>query len=275
MEYYEKYGKYPVSTSKDLEIKKLGEFIYNEKMKMRDKNSIYPKWKTEILEKYLPDFSCETKTDKSFNEFIYYAKLYKERYGHLNIEYRDVINGYNIGTKMQSLNHCKFLSEDQKKELEEQGVYLGSKLEKKFNDKMELAKQAIKDGVIIGKSNPIYKKINLYNWISSTIKSKYIINDLSFEEIKVVEKLVGKPLNKLYIGNKYNNPIKVKVIDILCNRTIGIFNSQTETARVMQEKYNVKLNSGIVGRHLTGKITTPYMDRFMFYRVDENGEVTE
>lgn len=272
-EYYEKYGKYPVSTSKDLEIKKLGEFIYNEKMKMRDKNSIYPKWKTEILNKYLPNFSCETRSDKEFKKFIYYAKLYKERYGHFNVECRDVIDGYSIGVKMQSLSHCKFLSEDKKKELEEQGVYLGSKLEKKFNDKMELAKQAVKDGVIIGKSNPIYKKINLYNWISSTIKSKYIINDLSFEEIKIVEKLVGKPLNKLYCGRK--EPIRVKVIDVIENRMIGIFESQKETVRRMREKYDIKISDNGIGNRLTGKVTTPYMDRFMFYRVDENGEATE
>lgn len=77
---------------------KLGRKLTEEKIYMRRKN--YPYWKKEILEKYLPDFSCETQSDKSFKEFIFYAKLYKERYGHLNIKDKDVINEYNIGTKM-------------------------------------------------------------------------------------------------------------------------------------------------------------------------------
>lgn len=192
--YWEKYGKYPAPNSKDLEIRKLGKFVFQEKIKMRNENTIYPEWKKKILNKYLPDFSCEYKSDKSFNEFIYYAKLYKERYGHLNIEYRDVINGYNIGTKRNTLSCCKALSKNQKKELEDLGVYLGSKLEKQFNDKMELAKQAVGKGVIISCTNKQYKDNNLYDWIKNTVKRRYINNKLLSEEIQVIEKLIGKSL---------------------------------------------------------------------------------
>ena len=91
--YYKKYGKYPVKNSKDLEIRKLGGFVFQEKTKMRNENTIYPEWKKEILNKYLPDFSCEYKSNILINEFIHYAKLYKEIYGHLNIKKRDTIDG--------------------------------------------------------------------------------------------------------------------------------------------------------------------------------------
>lgn len=79
-------------------------------------------------------------------------------------------------------------------------------------------------------------------------------------------------MDELYCGKK---PIKTKVIDINENRAIGIFESQKEAVRVMRDKYNIKITDKVVRNRLTGKVTTPYMDRFMFYRVDEKGEVTE
>jgi len=236
-EYYEKY---PVTNSKDSEIKKLGIFINCEKKKMRDKDIPYPEWKVEILNKYLPDFSCEYKSDKSFDEFIYYTKLYKKRYGHLNIGCKDVINGYNIGTKRNTLSCCKSLSENQKKELEYLGVYFGNKLEKQFDDKMDLVKQAINEGVIIGRKNQKYKDKNLYIWIMVAVKNRYKNNKLSLSEIQIIEKLVGKSLDDLYCGK--NEPIKVKVIDIVEKKEVGIFKSLKETARRMKERYDIKIS---------------------------------
>lgn len=271
-EYYEKYGKYPVTNSKNLEIKKLGDFINYEKIKMRDEDIIYPEWKIEILEKYLPDFSCETRNDKEFKKFIYYTKLYKKRYGHVDIKSNDKIDGYNIGSKRITLSRCKSLSESKIKELENLGVYLGNKIEKQFDETIRFAKQAVKDGVIISSKNSKYKEKNLYIWIMGTIKNRYRNKKLSTEEIQSIEKLIGKSLDELYCGKK---PIKTKVIDINENRAIGIFESQKEAVRVIRDKYNIKITDKVVRNRLTGKVTTPYMDRFMFYRVDEKGEVTE
>lgn len=272
-EYYRKNEKYPLYNSEDLEIRKLENFIHTEKSNMNDKNSIYPEWKKKILDKYLPDFLFEAKSEKSFKKFIYYAKLYKRRYGHVDIKHRDTIDGYNIGEKRQELSRCKLLSEDQKKELETLGIYLGSKLKKQFDDKMDLAKQVIEDNIIISNQNKKYKDVSLYDWIHGTVKVKYKNNKLSLEEIQIIEKLIGKSLEDLYCGKK--EPVKVKVVDIIENKMVGIFKSQCEVARVMKEKFDIKTNSGIIGRRLTGKTTKPYKGRFMFYRVDENGEVTE
>ena len=127
--------------------------------------------------------------------------------------------------------------------------------------------------MIIGNSNKKYKNINLYTWILGTVKNKYSNNQLVLDEIQIIEKLTGKSLDELYCGRK--EPVKVKVVDVVENKKIGVFESQHEASRVMRDKYNVKLNSGIVGRCLTGKTTTPYKGRFMFYRVDENEEATE
>lgn len=270
--YYRENGKYPSQRSEDSEIKKLGHFITNEKIVMRDKNSIYPEWKMEILDKYLLDFSYETRTDKAFNKFIYYAKLYKERYGHLDIQYRDTIDGYKIGNNRRTLSKCKFLSENQKKELKDLGVYLGSKIEKQFNDKMDLAKQAIEDGVIIDKINLKYKDENLYNWIKNTIKKRYRNKRLSLEEIQVVERLTGKSLDELCCRK---DTIKVKVVDILENKEVGIFESQSEAMKIMRERYDIKASDNIISYRLKGKTRKPYKGRFMFYRVDENEEVAE
>ncbi len=272
-EYYEKLGKYPSHSSEDIEIRKLWGFIIYEKKKMRNKSIIYPEWKKEILDKYLPNFSCETRSDKSFNEFVYYAKLYKERYGHLNIQCRDIIDGYNVGIKKQTLSRCKSLSEDQKKQLEILGIYLGSKLEKQFNNKMDFAKQAIEDGVIINNQNRKYRGTNLYDWVVGTVKRRYVNKNLSLEEIQIIEKLMGKPLDELYCGRK--EPVKVRVIDVIENKEVGIFESKRQVSKMMQEKFGMNANGRIIEIRLNGKITTPYKGRFMFYRVDKNGEVTE
>ena len=273
VEYYKKFGKYPSKEIKDLKIKRLAQFLAAEKNKMRDENNVYPEWKKEILEKYLPDFSCETRSEKSFNEFIYYAKMYKERYGHVNIKFRDTIgDGYNIGSKMNSLKHCKLLSEIQIKDLEKLGVHLGNNNDKQFNDTIELAKQAIKDGKIISRTNSKYKDKDLYGWVRGTVKKKFNNNKLSLEEIQIIEKLVGKSLGDLYCGKE---SVKVKVIDIIENKVIGIFESQKKTSKVMREKYDIKINSDTIRNHLTGKRTIPYKGRFMFYYADENEEATE
>ena len=275
-EYCKKYNKYPSGKSKDLEERRLGGFLCKEKSKMRDDKIVYSEWKKKIINRYLPDLSYEHKDIKKFNNLIFFIELYKEKYGHTNIKIEDIVDGFPIGRTLSNLKHRqiygKQLTEEQINKLEKLGVYLGNKIEKQFNDTMELAKQAVKDGVIISKKNSKYKERNLYIWILK-LKKRYKANKLTLEEIKVIERLIGKSLDDLYCGRK--EPVKAKVVDVLENKVIGIFESQKEAARVMREKYVIKINDGIIRNRLTGKITTPYKGRFMFYRVDENGEVTE
>ena len=140
-EYYKKYGKYPSNKSKDIRLRKLGCLINKEKMKMRCED--YPNWKMESVLKNLPEFSCETRWNKSFNEFVYYAKLYKNRFGHMQIKEKELIDSFDIGHRLRTIKN-KYkdgqLSEENIKILGELGICLEGKLQKDFNENMELAK---------------------------------------------------------------------------------------------------------------------------------------
>lgn len=245
-EYYRNFGIYPSSTAKD----------------------------KEIINKYLSDFSCETRSEKSFNDFIYYIKIYKKRYGHVdNIKKSDIIDGYKIGEKKRDLKkYCKSLSNDQIKELENLGLYLGDEIKRRFDNLLELSREVIDEGVIISHKNPKYKNKNLYDWVCGTVKRRYKKGELSLAEIQIIEKMIGKSLDNFYCEN---NPVKVKVLDVIENREIGIFESKKQTSKVMQEKFNVKASNPAIENRLKGKITTPYKGRFMFYYADKNKKVTE
>lgn len=74
---------------------------------------------------------------------------------------------------------------------------------------------------------------------------------------------------------KKKEPVKVKVVNLNGSKEIDVFESLNETVRTIRKKYNVKICSAGIKDRLTGKTTTPYKGRFMFYRVDENKEVAE
>lgn len=277
--YYRENGKYPVANSKDSEIKKLGNYIVNEKSKIRDKNSIYPEWKMEILDKYLPDFSYETKSDRSYNNFLYYIDLYKQRYGHLNISTskKEKIDGYNIGLVLRRFRKkCRNnkIDSEKIKQLKELGIDLGQdKNKEQFDKKMEIIRKAINNNVTINTRNKEYDGEKIYIFIMTTIKRKYKNNQLLKDEKDLIEKLMGKSLDELYCGKKA--PVKIRVIDVIEDKEVGIFESKRQTSRVMQEKFGVNASNPSIEVRLIGKITTPYKGRFMFYRVDENEEATE
>jgi hypothetical protein len=88
-----------------LEIKRLGEFIENEKRAMRSKNK-YPEWKKEFLEKYLPVFSCKTVSDKVFDKFIDYAKLYnrisENNNGWINADIKEIFRAARVSVKYRN-----------------------------------------------------------------------------------------------------------------------------------------------------------------------------
>lgn len=263
-EYYKKYGKYPAQSDNNSEGKKLGNFIIHEKIKMRHKE--YPNWKIEIIKKYLPDFSGEIKSDETFNRFIYYANLYKNKYGHIDIKSKDVINGYNIGSRfgtIKKLVNNKKMSETKLKQLNELGVYLGNKSQfqnqKLFDKNMELVRLALDEGIIINEKNQMYQEKNLYCWIKNNIKNKYVKGELLDEQIETIEKLIGKPLYKINNGNF------VKVVDVVEKREIAICKSQNAAIDALQKILCEKISKSVAENRLNGKVTTPYKGRFMFY----------
>lgn len=198
-EYYKKYGKYPSNKSEDVGLKKLACLINEEKMKMRGGN--YPEWKMKIILRYLTDFSCDTIYEKSVNEFIRYAELFKKQFGHINIKESDSIDSFDIGHRLYTIKNMYkngHLSEKDVKKIAELGICLEYEFQKYFNDNLELAKKAVLEGVIIHSKNKVYKERNLYNWIRNSVKKKYQNNSLLNEEIKIIETLVRKPLKDFY-----------------------------------------------------------------------------
>jgi len=263
-EYYSKYGKYPSSNIEDSEIRKLGNFINDEKIKMREEN--YPNWKIEIIQKYLPNFSCKTRTEKSLDSFIYFVNLYKERYGHVDIKRLDTIDDFPIGIRLQTLRAMYKdgkLSESIIFRLENMGVYLKDKRKRQFNEKMELVRQAVFKGVVISKSNPSYKYENIYQWLKEKVYRKYKNNELSDGEIDIIEQLIKQPLVKFYTNSNF-----VQINDVINNK-VTVCKSQSEAVRIIQEEFNLKISWGTVARHLNGQVTTPYKGRFMFYYATE------
>lgn len=266
-EYYMEYRKYPSVLAKDPTVKQLGHFIVNEKSGIRKNN--YPKWKREIFNQYLPDFSCETNSNLSFSKFIYYVELYKERYNHLNIKVDDMIDGYKIGMKLNTLkqNFKKGqLSQDKVNKINELGISLMSNSQNNYKNKMQVVKHAIKNEIIINRTNKIYNGVNLYDWIITTVKRKYKNGKIPKEDIGVIEKLLGKSLNNLFCDyGKDNKSIKVKVKDLPANKIMGIFDSLSEASRKLGEINDINIKPTAISKRLNGEITTPYKGRFMFY----------
>jgi len=259
-EYYKENGKYPPLDSKDFKTRALGKFLMRQIEQIRNEN--FPVWKQEIIKRYQLNLSCEYRADKLFNRFIHFAKKYKEKYGHLNICTKDVIDGYNIGMIYSSMKRKKnTLSREKRRKLKEMGIIFEDKNEILFYKKINLAKEAIKNGIVISSKNQVYEQINLYEWINSTIKRKYKNNELSNEEKLIIEQLIGKPLIKFF---NYNRNF-VKMVDVIESKEIGIYQSASQITRTMQEDFNMKVGESVVYDRVTGKVTTPYKGRFMFY----------
>ncbi len=264
-EYYKEHKKYPTSCSKNLVIKRLGEFINREKKKMREKDSSYPKWKMEILKKYLPEFTC----GNNFRQFVSYLKLYKDINGNLDIKRTDTINGFPIGTRLRNIKRSYkngFLKKDKIEQLEEIGLYLEVKHPLQFDDKIKLAQEAIGKGVIISNTNRIYEDIDFYSWIKTTIKIKYENNGLTKEQICVIEKLVGKPIYTIFNnGGDY-----IKVIDVSKNEEVFIYSSKSKAIEYIRENFGYPIHMVVISNYLNGKCRSPYKGRFIFeYASDE------
>jgi len=253
IEFYKTNGRKPSEYSKERYERKIGGFW--SRNSSPSKMSRLPQWKMDLL-KQIPSF-FEKKTSR-FDKFVEMAVLFKKENGHLNIKSNDVINGYKIGQNYFDLVKYykdKKLTKDQIRKLKDLSIDIDvDKNEKIFKEKMLLARQAVNEGVVLSRSNQIYKGINLYTWKQSHL------NDFSSEEMKVMNKLVHSLKTSIYIK------------DIQLNKTY-VFLSISEAARALHNELNVvdsdKKGIGIIRGRLTGKTKNPiYKDRFRFEYVD-------
>ena len=260
-QYYEAHGKYPSLETSDSNEKQLAAFLANQKYYMKKQE--YPQWKTELFKKYCSSYVYMRSKNKAFNKFIFYANLYKEENGHLNIKYNDIINRYNIGcafNNIKTLYRNNKLSISEVEKLETLGISLENKFDVSYLKKFYLAKNAVEEGIVIDYKNRIYKNVDLFSWVSKVVRIKYNNYKMSNDEMDIISKLLGKSIHKFFNKGSF-----IKVIDVTDNKNIAIYKSQREAANKINEIFNIKINDKNIWQHLNCKITAPYKGRFMFY----------
>ncbi len=145
----------------------------------------------------------------------------------------------------------KYLPNKSKGQILRRIKQLGIKKEDPFKTKMQLVQSALLEGVVLSKNNQFYKGVNLYEWKISNR------NKFTAEELEIVNKVIP-PARKLAI----------KVVDFE-TKWSKIYSSQIAAAHALHEDFHIlKSKESIreaIQRRLSGKVTTPYKGRFMFY----------
>lgn len=219
--FYKKNGRLPRIIIQNKKEYELGIFMSNVKKEIKN-NLNYPVWKIELL-KQIPRFLKEK--ESGFDRFFRMALEYKEKNGHVNIKKKDVFNGYNIGMAYSTLykNYKKEkLTEKQILKLKDIGIDITiNKFEKTYTEKLELVKQAINEGIIISKTNPFYKGVNLYIW-----KMEHI-NKVTEKEREIINKLIP------------DNKIPVKIIDSINYQVLGTYKSINDAGRALYSEFKI------------------------------------
>lgn len=121
---------------------------------------------------------------------------------------------------------------------------------------MNLARQAVDEGVIISYKNRIYCNFNFYQWYRD---NKY---KFTSEELAIMNKLIPN-----------NHTRKVTIIDIT-NGKIKTFPSISEASRAFKYDFHVvnteKSATTAISNRLSGKVKNPiYKNQFRFEYADE------
>ena len=256
--FYEKNGRLPSEYSESETEKKLIRNIRYYKGCMSD----YPQWKQDLLKK-IPTLFDERVS--GFDRFYKMALIYKQRYGHIDIKQKDVIDGYKIGNTYSDLIKDfknEKLTDNQVNQLKYIGIDITmGKLKRQFKEKIQLSKKALSEGVEINIKSQVYQGINLYTWY---LGHK---DDFSKEEIQIMQKLIPNHVNKRVVN----------IID-LENGKISKFPSISEAGKALYNKFHVvddeKKGKSIISTRLTGATKNPiYKGRFRFeYADDERGD---
>ncbi len=220
--------------------------------------SDYPQWKQELLKK-IPTLFDERVS--RFDRFYKMALIYKQRYGHIDIKQKDVIDGYKIGNTYSDLIKAfknEKLTDNQVNQLKCIGIDITvGKFKRQFQEKMQLSKKALSEGVEINIKNQVYQGINLYTWY---LGHK---DDFSKEEIQIMQKLIPNQANKKIIN----------IIDLESGK-ISKFSSISEAGRALYNEFHVvddeKKGRSIISTRLIGATKNPiYKGRFCFENADD------
>lgn len=248
IKFYKKHGKKPNKESNDYEERRLGIF-WNKNLNITN----LPKWKKELLEQ-IP-FFFETKKTSSFAKFYNHILIHKKRYGDKEIKKGEVIDGFNLYQSYYNMkSQSSKLTDEQLKQLKDIGIdFTVDKIKEMRNKKLYIAKQAIKEKIIINSINQIYKGINFYTW------KRTHLNDFTKEEMELVDKLVPNP----------GCIRSVKVIDIQTGQ-IYVYPSIRDASKALHDEFCIvqsdKGGESAIIKRLRGESKNPvYKGRFMFY----------
>ena len=167
----------------------LGSWVNVVRMSKKGRNN-FKLTQNRINQLNLLGFVWKVREDR-FNKFYEYVLLYKEKYGHINIKQKDIIDGYPIGSVYSELikwNKRGKMTKEQVDKLSNMGIDIAKRVTYKedFQNKMELAKKALSEGVVITNKDSMYQGINFYNW------RRVNRNKFTKEELEIVDKLVLK-----------------------------------------------------------------------------------
>lgn len=254
IDFFNNYGCLPKMNSKDVNERKLANFLIRERINRKEaesQNKSYPISRSNKLES-IPGFSWNPRKEK-FNTFLYYLKEYKKSRSVEEIKNSDLFMNYPIGK--QYSNYCykykhNLLDDGDREKFEDLVGEIKNRYEIRCKNNYLIAEECIKQGVIISKKNPCFKSVNLYEWICGTLKSRFDNNKMTREERRIVKQLIGFDIEE--IGKRGRKPIPVRVI---CNNGEMkdlIYSNIAETARGLSKRLNITISPCVVGRCLSG-----------------------
>lgn len=207
----------------------------------------------------LNDLGFVWNRESGFEKFYKYVLLYKEKYGYVNIKSKDEIDGYRIGdmysTVIQDYKKGK-LTEEQVQRLKNIGVDIIERINKNsFQYKLNLAKQALQEGVLISNKNRIYQDVDLYQWKINKV------DKFTDEEKVMLDQLV--PIK--------HTRKKVAIINIKSGE-INVHSSITEAGKALYNLHIIddsKKGRQVINNRLTGHTKNPiYKGKYRFEYVD-------
>lgn len=256
-----KNGRYPKTGSDNKCESNLGYFISAERTKKRQAEkgeANYPKWKLQIINKVIPDF-CWNPIEESFNTFLHFLIEYLKETGKSYVEKNVIFKGYKLGKQFRILKDSfdKGNIPDYKKEaLMKLGITFEDTTDMKYRDNWKLLEKCVNDSIVLNSCNRKYENVDLYSWIKGTVK-KHI------EEGEKISDRQKELISKVLLWRK-----KVKVVDLKSNQ-VYVYSSANKASEALCNNFRIVKNAKsavvTISNHLSGKVTTPYKGRFMFY----------
>lgn len=254
IEFYKVNGRFPYCGEKWVDGTDIGDFlarIRNERRRYKGTGKCvdYKKDIFDLLDSYSIVWEP---SDVAFEKFYYYLCKYKEEFGNVNaITSTEVYKSYPLGNKC-SQYRSKFnknkLAKGQIEKLSFLGFDFLYKSDSERAYKYSLVGECIKRNIIISNKNRKYNDVDLYEWIKTTETIKYKKGEMTKEQEKKIEKVLG------YSISVFGNRKKIRKIQAFKNgKLLGVYNSSCDLSRNSLNDFGVFLSGSSVRYVCDGK----------------------